>query len=412
MFKKLKIKFVVTIMTLLTSIVVILFSAIYITTKNNNEYLLFSQVENTANDIKISASGEISAKGRYVEDSILIQHNSHDNSILYSTTLDISKEDIANLVQKVASVKKDRGFIKYNDNNYVYCIRKGPFGTSIVFQDCANYFKYLNKLILEFVIIGIGSLIILFVLSIVIAKKAIKPVEAAYDSQKRFIGDASHELKTPLAIIKTNIDVLNSNQEDTIKSQQKWFNYISFQTERMSKLVNNLLYLARSDNNEVLGKESFFNASEGVMNQVLTFEAIAYENNVNLECNIQDDINYFADKESINQLVGILVDNAIKHSFENTNINISLVQDKQKMIFSVMNTGETIPQEDISKIFERFYRVDKSRERERGGYGLGLSIAKSITTRYKGKIYAKSLNNITQFTVELPMPSKQNKNKN
>ncbi|MDY2730443.1 MAG: ATP-binding protein [Clostridium sp.] len=213
------------------------------------------------------------------------------------------------MISRFFNDSKDKGFLKYSDNNYVYAFRKTPFGTDIVFQECNSYNSYLNKLIVEFIIIGVISLVILFALSVIIARKSIKPVEAAYNSQKRFIGDASHELKTPLAVIKTNIDVLKANENDTIKNQEKWFNYISFQLEEI----------------------------------------------------------------------------------------------KQRMCISVQNTGETIPKEDIDKIFERFYRVDKSRERERGGYGLGLSIAKSIVTRYKGKIYVQSENNLTKFSVELPI---------
>ena len=403
MFKKLEIKFIITIMALLTSIVVLLFGTIYMTTKTNNEYMLFSQVNNTLNDIKISNSGKITAHGRFVEDSILAEYNIKENSILYSTTLDINENDIKQLISSVVSTNKDKGFVKYHDNNYVYNFKRNPFGVDIVLQECNYYNNYLNKLIAEFIIIGVISLIVLFILSVHIAKKSIKPVEAAYNSQKRFIGDASHELKTPLAVIKTNIDVLKANENDTIKNQEKWFNYISFQTDRMSKLVSNLLYLAKSDNNEVLGKESLFNVADSIMNQILSFEAIAYENNLELKCDIDPQINFYGDKEAINQLIGILVDNAIKHSYKDTVINVTLKEIRQKMCICVENIGETIPKEDIDKIFERFYRVDKSRERERGGYGLGLSIAKSITLRYKGKIYAQSENNITKFKVELPM---------
>lgn len=403
MFKKLKIKFIITIMALLTSIVVLLFGTIYMTTRKNNEYMLFSQVTATLNDIKISNAGQITAHGRYVEDSILAEYNFIDNNIIYSTSINVDKEDIRELISRVFNDSKDKGFLKYSDNNYVYAFRKTPFGTDIVFQECNGYNSYLNKLIVEFIIIGVISLVILFALSVIIARKSIKPVEAAYNSQKRFIGDASHELKTPLAVIKTNIDVLKANENDTIKNQEKWFNYISFQTDRMSKLVSNLLYLARSDNNEVLGKESLFNVGDSIMNQILSFEAIAYENNLELKCDIDEKINFYGDKEAINQLIGILVDNAIKHSFKNTIVRVKLEEIKKRMCISVQNTGETIPKEDIDKIFERFYRVDKSRERERGGYGLGLSIAKSIVTRYKGKIYVQSENNLTKFSVELPI---------
>ena len=137
------------------------------------------------------------------------------------------------------------------------------------------------------------------------------------------------------------------------------------------------------------------------MNQALNFEGILYENNLELNCDIKENILFKGNKEGFNQLIGILIDNAIKHSFKNTEIKIRLKEDKQKIHLSVENTGENIPKEDLEKIFERFYRVDKSRAREKGGYGLGLSIAKTIVSKYNGKIYAESENNRTIFHVDL-----------
>lgn len=119
-------------------------------------------------------------------------------------------------------------------------------------------------------------------------------------------------LKTPLAVVKTNIELLNANKEDTIQNQKKWIDYISFQTDRMSKLVNNLLYLAKADNNEELGIKTDFNISDVVMNQLLSFEAVLYENDLKLKCDVEENIKFNGNKEHISQLVGIFVDNAIK----------------------------------------------------------------------------------------------------
>lgn len=167
----------------------------------------------------------------------------------------------------------------------------------------------------------------------------------------------------------------------------------------MSNLINNLLFLAKIDNNEKVGIEAEFDLSDTITKQILSFEAIIYENNLMLNCNIQEGIKIKGDKEGINQLVGILVDNAIKYAYKDTTINISLYESKQKIFFSVQNRGENISSEDAEKIFERFYRIDKSRDREKGGYGLGLAIAKSIVDKYKGKITAESIDNLTTFKV-------------
>lgn len=419
MFKKLRIKFVTTIMVLLTSIVGIVFGIIFISTKNNNQSFLFAQIEQSMNMMKKAPDINDGKINDINNNDDITTHNIEGISIIYgmnsqtlrynSTYDDINDKDVYNIVDKVITKSsgengrgRDRGFIKYDDTNYAFVVKNMPQGIQIVLRDASFYRESMEKLIILFIVIGLASLVLLFLISVFIARTSIKPVEAAYNSQKRFIADASHELKTPLAIIKTNIDIINANENDTIKNQKKWFNYINFQTDRMSKLISNLLYLAKADNNEQLGKIAEFNLSDSIMNQVLSFEAVIYENNLKIDCNIEEGIIFNADKEEINQLIGIFIDNAIKHSFKDTCVKVEVLLRKQRVILSVENTGETIPKEDLEKIFERFYRVDKSRERERGGYGLGLSIATSIVNKYKGNIKAESENNITKFTADFP----------
>lgn len=363
--------------------------------------MLYSQVTDTINDMKVLVNGSIIAKNRYTEDSILGVYDMKNNSILYSTTLDIKEEEVQDIVITALNLKQDRGFLYIGEYKFVYTIKHNNLSASIVLKDSSYHHNYMKRLLITFSIIGVLSEGILFAASFIMGKNAIKPVEAAYNGQKRFIADASHELKTPLTVIKTNLDVLYANKDDTIQNQKKWFEYISFQTERMSKLVSNLLYLAKADNNEVLGRQGVFNISDTIMNQILTFEAIVFEQNLKIDCDIEENISFYGEKEAINQLIGIFIDNAIKYSYKGTVIKVSLKEYKQKINFYIQNVGNTIPTEELERIFERFYRIDKSRDRGRGGYGLGLSIAKSIIDRYKGKIKAESINNITKFSIEL-----------
>lgn len=407
MFKKLRVKFVTTLMILFIAIVIAIFSAIYIGTSKNGEYMIFTQLSDTLNGMKMSPNGEIDGRGKPFNNTTFIIYDSKNSRLLYNDAYNMDEDTLVNIVQKAINNKKEKGFIKYNNYNFAYLYRNGPRAIEMVFQDSTIHLNTIKRLVITSFIVGPISLIFLFIVSIFIANKSIKPVEAAYNSQKRFIADASHELKTPLAIINTNIELTNSNEEDTIKNQKKWINYISFQTERMSNLVNNLLYLAKADNNEVLGVISKFNLSDAIMSQLLSFEAIMYENNLMLDSDIQNDIEFTGDKESINQVIGILMDNAIKHSYEKSSINVELKERKQKILLSVTNKGDTIPKEDIDKIFDRFYRVDKARAREKGGYGLGLSIAKSIVEKYKGKVGVTSENNITTFNIELSNKEKE-----
>ena len=287
-----------------------------------------------------------------------MEYDIKESKVLYRSENNMDDSDINNVIDEVLNNKKDKGFIESNDYNLAYVYRVIP--------------------------IGAFSIFLAYLISLYIANKAVKPVEEAYNSQKRFIADASHELKTPLAVVKTNLEILKANRYESVESQEKWIEYISFQTDRMSKLVNDLLYLAKADNNEVLGEKSEFNISDVIMNQLLSFEAIVYENSLSLDYDIQDEIKFFGNREGVNQVVGILLDNAIKHSYKNKDIIAKLVENKGVITFSVTNYGDTISKEDLDRIFDRFYRIDKSRSREKGGHGLGLSIAKTIVEKEGG----------------------------
>lgn len=398
MFKQLKRRFITIAMFLMMSIIVLVCASIYISTKSNSEYIIFSQLAECLNDIR---SVDPVNKKPYNKDIMLIEYDAKSSKILYSNESSVDESYIYDIVNSALQKKSDKGFIEGSDYNLAYVYRKSPVGVEMAFKDSSMYKKTIRKLIMSAVIVGGISIFLSYIICLYIANKAVKPVEEAYNSQKRFIADASHELKTPLAVVKTNVEILKANKNETVDSQKKWIDYISFQTDRMSKLVSDLLYLAKADNNEVLGVQSKFNISDTIMNQLLSFEAVIYENELTLNCDIQEDIRFLGNKEGINQLVGILLDNAIKHSYKNKEIKVMLKEIKGTIRFVVTNYGEVIPEEDLDKIFERFYRVDKSRSREKGGYGLGLSIAKTIVEREKGTIRAVSRNNETSFIVEL-----------
>lgn len=270
----------------------------------------------------------------------------------------------------------------------------------------SQYDNMLFQLLKTLVLIGFISLIVLLFISIYLTNKSIVPIKETFEKQKQFIADASHELKTPLAIIKTNTSLVLSHPYDTIKNQSKWINYINLQTDRMSELISEMLSLAKMDAAENKLPLSPINISKIVESMILMFDAVIYENNIELETNISKNLFINGDKESLKKLFSIIMDNAIKHTNKNGNITVSLFSDKNKVKMIIRNTGEGIEPEHLERIFERFYRVDSSRDRETGGYGLGLSIASSIVKQHKGKIYAKSnIGEFTSFIVEIPQQS-------
>lgn len=226
---------------------------------------------------------------------------------------------------------------------------------------------------------------VLFLIVIALSKSIFKPLRDAFDKQKQFIANASHELKTPLSIISANADVLMAENDS------KWINNIKSQTERMNDLIQDMLSLAKIDEERIKLTREKFNVSDEVNEVALAFDAVAFEKNKNLQLFIQPDIIYFGDKQSLKKILFILLDNAVKHADEKGQIIVELKKENGKIILSVFNTGSNIPAENANKIFERFYRGDESRSRTSGGSGLGLSIAKGIADANKWKIFATSI---------------------
>lgn len=302
--------------------------------------------------------------------------------------------------------KVNMGKLKLDDSYWAFTVLTFPDGQRFVFLDITSQHNYLRSLIYTFLLVALAMLIVIFFISKFFANKSIKPIKEAFDKQKQFIADASHELKTPLAVINTNVDVLLSNREDSINSQAKWVNYIKSEVERMTKLTNDLLYLTQVEYSDIKMIYTNFNLSESVESVILTMEAVSFENDISLLYDIEPNLIVHGNVEQLQQVIMILLDNALKYTAAKGTVNLTLKRNYNTIVLSVTNTGEGIPSEHLYKIFDRFYRADKSRARKSGGYGLGLAIAKAIIEQHGGKIYAKSiLNESTTFTVELSQPS-------
>ncbi len=395
MFDKLKIKFIVINMSLLTSVFIAIFSTIF--------YITYSNVNN---QVKIDL--DFLVNNRKLPPHVIYviteldKENKIDN-IVKSFDTEINTDSFQEVIYDILNKNKSYDIVNIDDSPYSYLIHKSEFGTKIAFIDRTNIQNLLIELFKSFFIIISLSLILLLLISIYFTNKSIEPIKEAFDKQKEFITNASHELKTPLTIIKTNLSLILSNKNDTINNQIKWINYINDQTNRMSTLINEMLTLSKLDIDEnkiILEKINISNIIESML---LMFDAIIYENNITLETNISKDLFINGNKENIKKLFSILMDNAIKYTNKNGKINVYLYSKKNKIILIVENTGYGIPKESIDKIFERFYRVDDSRHIETGGYGIGLSIANAIVKQHSGNIFANSeLNKTTSFIVELP----------
>ncbi|QSF44989.1 sensor histidine kinase [Paenibacillus tianjinensis] len=320
-----------------------------------------------------------------------------------ASQLTMDDEFYAQALQEAVDMDTTRGQFELDGSLWIFEIKPTTDGHKLVFLDITARQKILTNLIYTFSLVGVVMLIILYFTSRYFANRSIKPVKEAFDKQKQFIADASHELKTPLAIINTNTDVLLANEEDTIFNQSKWLHYIKSETERMAKLTNDLLYLTEMDDSRTGMVHAPFNISEAVENNILTMEAVIFEKNVALEYDIEPNLTVQGNSEQIKQVVMILLDNAVKYTGPKGEVTLSLRRQYNDVVLAVTNTGEGIAPEHLTRIFDRFYRTDTSRARKQGGYGLGLAIAKSIVEQqHKGKIYAKSVaGESTTFYVQL-----------
>ena len=396
MFDKLKQRLIIINMTLLTTVFIAIFGVIFAITNNNIN-----------REINMNLMALIDDSKRPLPHTVnIIVELSNDGTIkkVFKSYEAITNNDtLQNTVDKILKSNKEAGKINISNSNYSYLKANSPFGTKIAFMERSQYDNMLFQLFKTLILIGFISLIILLLISIYLTNKSIIPIKETFEKQKQFIADASHELKTPLAIIKTNTSLILSHPDSTIKSQSKWINYINSQTDRMSELISEMLSLAKMDTAKNQLPLSPINVSKVIESMILMFDAVIYENNIELETNISNNLFINGDKESLKKLFSIIMDNAIKYTDKNGNITVSLFPEKNKVKMIIRNTGEGIAPENLERIFERFYRVDSSRDRETGGYGLGLSIASSIVKQHKGKIYAKSkVGEFTSFIIEIP----------
>ena len=312
-----------------------------------------------------------------------------NNNNIATKSNDVTDE-LKNFAIKVSNRRFDEGYI----GNYIYKVRKiGINGKEVTLIESETTIKELKITIMISIIIGALGIIIIFVIAKKISTIIVQPVENTFEKQKQFISDASHELKTPLAVIEANADVL----QDKV-GENKWITYIQNEVQSMNKLVNDLLVLARMENKNISNNQKF-NLSKEVEMSVSVFESMMYEKKITLETNINEGIEFNGDKEDIKHIISILIDNAIKHTEEKGKIIINTVKEKNNIKIEVKNQGKPIPEEERQKIFERFYRVDKARSRSEKRYGLGLSIAKGIVEKYNGTISVSCKDGFTSFIV-------------
>ncbi|MCK5811270.1 MAG: HAMP domain-containing histidine kinase [Clostridiales bacterium] len=312
----------------------------------------------------------------------------------------ISKEDKKNLYELVKDDDKDMKYIKLGEKYFItFFIKKGT--TKYYFIEATQEREIIASVLRELMFIFIGAIILVLLGNLVMTKKAIEPIKKAWEKQKRFVGDASHELRTPISAIKTNMEIVSEDDNKTIGEHRKWIDNIDQETNRMSELVNKLLFLSRKDSEDNKIFYDVINLAEEIKIILKEFEIKFKNKNITFESSLAN--TYIkADKTDIHQLISSLLDNAFKYT-ESGRVKIKIYEDSFYSVLEISDTGIGVSEEEKYKIFERFYRVDRARRSAKKGYGLGLSIVKSIVEEYNGKIELKSkLNKGSTFIIKIP----------
>ena len=335
-------------------------------------------------DYKIKTDTNIDGVYNFlIQDSIIIQNSNTSND-----------KAINEYALKIAKKNTEKGII----GKYIYKVIKiNPKTVRITFVENEDTISHIKTIFIVSSIIAIASIFAIYNLAKKVSKMIVRPVEETFEKQKQFISDASHELKTPLAVIEANSDVL----ENEI-GKNKWIDYIQNETESMNKLINELLLLAKIENVDNVKEYKQLSLTKEVEIILSMFESMAYEKQVIIKSKISENITMNGNKEDIEHIVSTLTDNAIKHTGAQKEVVVELKKEKSEIILEVKNMGDPIPQEEREKIFERFYRIDKSRNRNEKRYGLGLAIAKSTIEKYNGKIEVFYKDNFTVFKVTIP----------
>ena len=414
MIKKLRWKFVLVMTAFSMAVLCLVLFFSFATMKNNIE----QENEKTLKQIAEMQQVSIMGLPRFQTDNIRVPYfmvdvsqngmvsNLQSNYMRMDAQID--EELLLDLVANALQQKENMGVLAGEDLRFYRKAKIG--GWRLVYLDMTMENNMIRNLSGNMLLIGLGSFVGIFFLSMGLAYWITKPVERAWNQQRQFVADASHELKTPLTVILSNTDMLLNQCTEADEHSEKRLGNIRAESIRMKGLVEDMLDLARSDAGRLKQQLAPVSVSDTVMDAVLLFEALAFEGQKELQYQIEENLSVLGSGDRLKQLTEILLDNAMKYSPEQGCIWVKLERNSAKTLrLMVANTGDTMTPEQCRRIFERFYRTDPARQNN-GGYGLGLSIASSIVTEIGGKIWCESRNGINSFFVQLPLCREEVKN--
>lgn len=285
-------------------------------------------------------------------------------------------------------------------DDYRYLVLAEEGNTRVIFLDCGRSLSSFRTTLLASVALSLLGLLAVLVLLLILSHRIVRPVAESYEKQKQFITDAGHELKTPMTIISADVDLAEMEC-----GENQWLTDIRRQTERLTGLTNDLIYLSRMEEEQPPLQVIEFPLSDVAEEMALPFLAPAKSQEKELTLQIQPILSFTGDEKAIRQLISILLDNALKYSPTGGQLELRLEKQGRNILLTVTNTTiQPVEEDKLSHLFDRFYRSDQSRNSQTGGYGLGLSIARSIVLAHKGKIRAESRDEMS-LTVVVSFPA-------
>lgn len=401
MLRKLRIQFVAVIMVIVTVMLCLVFGMLYHFTKENMKSESIRMMQSIASaPFRLDRPDDRSDNLRLPYFMLQIG-NQGELIAAGGGYYDLSDEAfLKDLVHAVSETREQTGIVEAY--NLRFCRVVSPAGQSLVFSDITSERFTLQNMVKNCIIIGVLCLLVFLGVSILLAVWIVKPVDQAWKQQRQFVSDASHELKTPLTVIMSNAEMLQSPDYDA-ESKEQFSASILTMSRQMRNLVERLLELARADYEQ--GNPVFcpLDFSLLVEKALLPFEPVLFEKGLRLSSRLQGGITVSGSEQHLHQVLDILLDNAQKYTASHGDVTVQLEQiNRRHCRLSVASPGNAISNEDLKNIFKRFYRVDQARSRD-GSFGLGLPIAESIVLAHRGRIWAESKDGVNAFFVELPM---------
>jgi len=408
MIQKLRRKFVAICMLLVTAILAVVFLSVYVSMQRNVETISRQVLHRVAQEPSFSINTDGIDRPEFGfsigGDRVLLPYFTVEvwgNSayVTGGTYADLEHTDTLQAVLDAClKLPEQEGLIR--DYHLRYLRQDWGLYQKITFVDTSMEQAMLRNMMGPYLLIVSLSLLLLFGVSILLSHWATRPVEKAWKQQRQFLSDASHELKTPLTVILSNAELLEATPLE--ERSARWADNIHSEARQMKSLVEEMLTLARADNMVRSCEFGEVSLSDLSTDCALAFESLAFEAGKPLEFQLDAPVTVTGDRDKLHQLVSILLDNAIKYGAEGSPIHLTLRKTDRQAILTVSNSGEPIPPEHLSHLFERFYRADASRG-EKSGFGLGLSIAKTISDEHKGTLRAESDALSTRFIFTIPL---------